>query len=343
MTSTPTVTNITRIALVGAGVIGSGWAARCLANGMDVSVTDPDAASESKLRAAVDAAWPLLEEIGMPSNASRDRLVFESNIESAVANADFVQENVPERATLKTEVHAEISHHTRPGVVIASSSSGLLPSAIQSQSVRPESHLIGHPFAPVYLLPLVEVVGGEKTSEQAINAAGTFYASIGMRPLRVRKEIDAYIADRLQEAIWREALHLINDGVASVAEIDAAITGGPGLRWAFMGTLLGWHVGSGPGGMRQNLTQFGPALELPWCHMQAPELTEALQTRIIEGCDEETGQRQFSELERKRDRCLIEIQKVLAQHWYPPGEDGWPDFQSSREVPAEPSTGGDSA
>jgi carnitine 3-dehydrogenase len=164
-----------------------------------------------------------------------------------------------------------------------------------------------------------------------------------MRPLRVRKEIDAYIGDRLQEAIWREALHLINDGVASVAEIDAAITGGPGLRWAFMGTLLGWHLGSGPGGMRQNLTQFGPALELPWCHMQAPELTEALQTRIIEGCDEETGQRQFSELERKRDRCLIEIQKVLAQHWYPPGEDGWPDFQSSREVPAEPSTGGDSA
>ena len=338
MNSIPAVTDITHIALVGAGVIGSGWAARCLANGMDVSVTDPDASSESKLRAAVDAAWPLLEEIGMPSGASRARLAFESNIEKAVANADFVQENVPARATLKTDVHAEISRHTRPGVVVASSSSGLLPSDIQSQSIRPESHLVGHPFAPVYLLPLGEVVGGEKTNEQAINAAGTFYASIGMRPLRVRKEIDAYIADRLQEAIWREALHLINDGIASVAEIDAAITGGPGLRWAFMGTLLGWHLGSGPGGMRQNLAQFGPALELPWCNMQAPELTEALQTRIIEGCDQETGQRPFAELEKKRDRCLMEIQKVLAQHWYPPGEDGWPDFQSPRETSTEPST-----
>ncbi|HCX86779.1 MAG TPA: L-carnitine dehydrogenase, partial [Gammaproteobacteria bacterium] len=154
--------------------------------------------------------------------------------------------------------------------------------------------------------------------------AGDFYRAIGMRPLHVRREIEAYIADRLQESLYREALHLIDEGVATVAEIDAAVTGGPGLRWAFMGTFLAWHLGGGPGGMRHTIEQFGPALELPWSHMKAPVLTDELKRRIVEGCEEESGERVFDEMERRRDRCLAEIQKVLKEHWYPPGEDGWP-------------------
>ena len=241
-----------------------------------------------------------------------------------MAQADFVQENVPEREDLKIAIHQEISENVRADVVIASSSSGLLPSRLQSQCKHPERLLIGHPFAPVYLLPLVEVVGSEQTSSVAVSRAGAFYRSIGMRPLHVRREIEAYIADRLQESLYREALHLIDQGVATVAEIDAAVTGGPGLRWAFMGTFLAWHLGGGPGGMRHTIEQFGPALELPWSHMKAPELTDELKQRIVEGCEDESGDRVFSEMERRRDRCLVEIQKVLKEHWYSEDEDGWP-------------------
>ena len=190
--------------------------------------------------------------------------------------------------------------------------------------------MIGHPFAPVYLLPLVEIVGSEQTSQTAIAQAGAFYRSVGMRPLHVRREIEAYIADRLQESLYREALHLIDQGVATVAEIDAAVTGGPGLRWAFMGTFLAWHLGGGPGGMRHTIEQFGPALELPWSHMKAPELTDELKERIVDGCEVESGARVFDDMERRRDRCLAEIQKVLKEHWYPPEEDGWPPMATDR-------------
>jgi carnitine 3-dehydrogenase len=177
-------------------------------------------------------------------------------------------------------------------------------------------------------LPLVEVVGGEQTSLEFVRAAGAFYRQIGMRPLHVRKEVEAYIADRLQESLYREALHLINDGIATVSEIDAAVTGGPGLRWAFMGTFMAWHLGGGPGGMRHTIEQFGPALELPWSHMKAPELTEELKNKIVDGCEIESGDRDFNELERRRDQCLAEIQKVLDKYWYPPGQDGWPEMSS---------------
>ncbi len=190
--------------------------------------------------------------------------------------------------------------------------------------------MIGHPFAPVYLLPLVEIVGSEQTSQTAIAQAGAFYRFLGMRPLHVRREIEAYIADRLQESLYREALHLIDQGVATVAEIDAAVTGGPGLRWAFMGTFLAWHLGGGPGGMRHTIEQFGPALELPWSHIKAPELTDELKERIVDGCEVESGARAFDEMERRRDRCLAEIQKVLKEHWYPPEEDGWPPMATDR-------------
>ena len=315
--------NVKTIALVGGGVIGGGWATRCLANGVDVVVTDPRAESRDYVKQMIDDAWPVLEDAGLVSKTP-GRLTFVDNIATAVSEADFVQENVPEREDVKIAVHKEISQHAWRDVVIASSSSGLLPSRLQTQCEHPERLLIGHPFAPVYLLPLVEVVGSEQTSMEAIRQAGAFYRAVGMRPLHVRREIEAYIADRLQESLYREALHLINDGIATVSEIDAAVTGGPGLRWAFMGTFLAWHLGGGPGGMRHTIEQFGPALELPWSHMKAPELTEELKRRIVVGCEEESGVRKFSEMEKRRDRCLAEIQKVLKTHWYSEEEDGWP-------------------
>ncbi|MDC1071847.1 3-hydroxyacyl-CoA dehydrogenase NAD-binding domain-containing protein [Gammaproteobacteria bacterium] len=314
---------IKTIALVGGGVIGGGWATRCLANGLNVVVTDPRPESRDYVERMIDEAWPILEAADLIAE-SAGQLSFADNIEAAVAQADFVQENVPEREDLKIAIHQEISENVRADVVIASSSSGLLPSRLQSQCKHPERLLIGHPFAPVYLLPLVEVVGSEQTSSDAVSRAGAFYRSIGMRPLHVRREIEAYIADRLQESLYREALHLIDQGVATVSEIDAAVTGGPGLRWAFMGTFLAWHLGGGPGGMRHTIEQFGPALELPWSHMKAPELTDELKRRIVEGCEDESGDRVFSEMERRRDRCLVEIQKVLKEHWYSEDEDGWP-------------------
>ena len=315
---------VQRIALVGGGVIGGGWAARCLANGLEVVLTDPRAEARDYVEKTIADAWPVLEAAGLTDKGDRSRLYFADDIAAAVAQADFIQENVPEREDLKIAVHEEISQHAKSDAIIASSSSGLLPSRLQSRCRHPERLVIGHPFAPVYLLPLVEVVGGKQTSAESISRAGQFYSAIGMRPLHVRREIEAYIADRLQESLYREALHLIDEGVATVAEIDAAVTGGPGLRWAFMGTFLAWHLGGGPGGMRHTIEQFGPALKLPWSHMKAPELTDELKQRIVEGCEVESGTRDFGDMERRRDRCLVEIQKVLREHWYPPSEDGWP-------------------
>lgn len=324
-----TESDIKKVALVGGGVIGGGWATRCLANGLEVVLTDPRPEARDYVETMVADAWPVLEDAGLVSE-NKGELHFAQDIAQAVQDADFVQENVPEREELKISVHEEISRHAREEVVIASSSSGLLPSRLQERCAHPERLMIGHPFAPVYLLPLVEIVGSEQTSQTAIAQAGAFYRSLGMRPLHVRREIEAYIADRLQESLYREALHLIDQGVATVAEIDAAVTGGPGLRWAFMGTFLAWHLGGGPGGMRHTIEQFGPALELPWSHMKAPELTDELKERIVDGCEVESGARAFDEMERRRDRCLAEIQKVLKEHWYPPEEDGWPPMATDR-------------
>ena len=318
--------SIGRVGLVGGGVIGSGWSVRCLARGLDVVITDPAPGAEESLRENIAAAWPIMEQASLAQGASQDRLTFTADLEEAVANADFIQENVPEREPLKIEVVRDVSRYAPADAVIASSSSGLLPTRIQSEATIPERVLIGHPFAPLYLLPLVEIVGGEQTSRDAIDAAAGYYQRIGMRPLHVRNEIEAYIADRLQEALWRESLHLVNDGIATIPEIDAAITGGPGLRWAFMGTAMGWTVAAGEAGMARTLEHFGPALELPWTKLQAPELTDELKRRVLEGCDEEVGGRHFRELERRRDQCLLRIQEVIAEHWYPPGEDGWPEM-----------------
>ena len=320
---------IRRVGLVGGGVIGTGWSIRCLAHGLDVRVTDPAPGAEGRLRDAVARAWPIMEQAGLAEGANQDRLTVVSSVAEAVTGADFVQENVPEREEVKIDVLREIGEHAPGDAIIASSSSGLLPSRIQAETAAPERVLIGHPFSPLYILPLVEIVGGNKTSEEAVRTAAGIYRRIGMRPLHVRNEIDAYLSDRLQQALWHEALHLVNDGIATIPEIDAAITGGPGLRWAFMGVAMAWHVASGEGGMRATMDHFGPAMDLPWTKLVPPKLTDELNRRVVEGCDEESGDRDWREMQRRRDICLMKIQEVIDEYWYPPGEDGWPEMKEA--------------
>lgn len=319
--------SINRIGVIGGGVIGTGWTIRALAHGLDVNVTDPAPGAEQNLRENIETIWPTMMQKGLAENASPDRLSFVDTIEKAVHNADFVQENVPEREEVKIAVFKEISQHAPSDIVLASSSSGLLPSRIQSETINPERVIIGHPFSPLYILPLVEVMGGNETSEEAKRKAAGYYRKIGMRPLHVRNEIDAYISDRLQEALWHEALHLVNDGVATIPEIDAAITGGPGLRWAFMGIAMAWHVAAGEGGMRVNMKQFGPTLELPWTKLKAPKLTDELSEAVASGCEEETGDRNWREMEQRRDQTLMKIMDVIEENWYPAGKDGWPEME----------------
>jgi carnitine 3-dehydrogenase len=303
---------ISTLGLVGGGVIGSGWAARALAHGLDVVAYDPAPEGEAVLRAAVDNAWPALERVGLGPGADRGRLRFVATVAEVAAAADFIQENAPEREDLKRRLLAEIDANCGPDVVIASSSSGLLPSRIQADCRHPERVVIGHPFNPVYLLPLVEIVPGERTVPESVEQAAAFYRSIGMRPLRMRKEIEGYLSDRLQEAMWREALHLVNEGIATTEDIDDAIVYGPGLRYAFMGTCLTFHLAGGEGGMAHMLDQFGPALKLPWTKLVAPELTRELRDRMVEGTAVQADGRSIKELERWRDDCLIRLIEALA-------------------------------
>ncbi|WP_024300926.1 L-carnitine dehydrogenase [Pseudogulbenkiania sp. MAI-1] len=308
----PVISEIKTFAALGVGVIGSGWVARALANGLDVVAWDPAPGAEAQLRANVANAWPALEPAGLKPGASPERLRFVATIEEAVADADFIQESAPERLELKLELHARVSAAAKPGAIIASSTSGLLPSEFYRDAVHPERCIVGHPFNPVYLLPLVEVVGGEKTAPETIAAAKAIYAGLGMRPLHVRKEVPGFIADRLLEALWREALHLVNDGVATTGEIDDAIRFGAGLRWAFMGTFQIYTLAGGEAGMRHFMQQFGPALQLPWTYLPAPELTDELIERVVEGTAAQQGERSIKALERYRDDCLLGVQAAVA-------------------------------
>ncbi|WP_181295876.1 L-carnitine dehydrogenase [Pseudomonas sp. Q2-TVG4-2] len=314
------ITDIKTFAVLGTGVIGAGWVARALACGLDVVAWDPAPGAEAALRQRIANAWPALQKQGLAPSASQQRLRFAETVEVCVRDADFIQESAPERLALKCELHAQISAAARPDVIIGSSTSGLLPSEFFVDAVCPERCLVGHPFNPVYLLPLVEVVGGERTAPEAIQAAIQIYQALGMRPLHVRKEVPGFVADRLLEALWREALHLVNDGVATTGEIDDAIRFGAGLRWSFMGSFLTYTLAGGDAGMRHFMTQFGPALELPWSYLKAPELTESLIDSVVEGTGEQQGQRSIAELERFRDDCLLAvlgaIKTTKAQHGF---------------------------
>jgi len=302
------------LGLLGTGVIGGGWAARALHFGIDVLAADTKPEMENWIRAAVKNAEPALERLTFAPLPPKGTLSFTTDLHAMAERVDFIQENIPEQLELKRRVLADVSRHAAADVIIASSTSGLMPSDLQRDMVAPERLLVGHPFNPVYLLPLVELVGGKLTSAHTIEAARRFYTYIGMHPLTLRHEVPGHLTDRLQEALWREILHLVNDGVASTGELDESIVYGPGLRWAAMGTNMIYHLAGGESGMRHMLAQFGPCLKWPWTKLEAPELTEQLIDRMVAGTQEQAAGRSIRTLERLRDDSLVAIQQVLRQY-----------------------------
>ena len=303
------------LGVAGCGAIGAGWAARAVHAGLDVVAFDRDAGQEAHLRDAMQHAAPAQEALtaGMDLPA-RGALSFTTDMQALAAQADFIQESIPEDLELKRAFLAALTARAGAGVVVASSTSGFMPSELQRGMTAPERILVGHPFHPVYLLPLVEVVAGGQTRRGAVEQAQALYRSLGMHPLLVRREVPGHLSDRLQEALWRENLHALNDGIASTGELDEAIVYGPGLRWAVMGVNQAYMLAGGRGGAEHFLEQFGPALRFPWTRLPAPELGAELARRFVEGTAEQAGGRSLRQLERLRDECLVAIQGVLRRH-----------------------------
>src|SRR6266852_5023372 len=300
------------VALLGGGVIGAGWAARFVLNGVDVRLFDPDPDAPRKIGEVLDNARRAYGRLTLAPLPPPGQLTFADTAAEAVEGASFVQESAPERPEVKRELLAAASAAAPPQTVICSSTSGLRPSLLQDGMRHPERFAVGHPFNPVYLLPLVEVCGGERTAPEFLDRAAAVYEAVGMHPLRVRTEIDGFLADRLLEALWREALWLVQDDVATVAEIDDAIRYGAGLRWAFMGTFLTYRIAGGESGMRHFMEQFGPALQWPWSKLtDVPELTPELLDRLEEQSDAQAAGRSVRELERSRDECLVAVLHAL--------------------------------
>ncbi len=300
------------VGLLGGGVIGGGWAARFVLNGIDVRLYDPDPDAGRKVGEMLGNARHAYAGLTLAPLPAEGSLTVVATPEEAVDRADFVQESAPEREGLKRELLAAASRASGPDVLIASSTSGLLPSRLQTGMLHPERLVVGHPFNPVYLLPLVEVCGG---APEARERAAATYRAVGMHPLVLRREIEGFVADRLLEALWREALWLVHDDVATVAEIDDAIRFGAGLRWAAMGTFLTYRLGGGEDGMRHFIEQFGPTLALPWTKLvDVPELSDGLLDKLIAQSEAQAGGRSFRELERARDECLVAIIQGLRTH-----------------------------
>jgi carnitine 3-dehydrogenase len=301
------------IACVGAGVIGGGWVAYFLARGFAVRAWDPAPDAEQRLRGLVDAAWPALTELGLAPGASRDNLTVTAELADAVADADLVQESAPEQLDLKRGLLAAIDAAAPEHVVIASSTSGYGMTEMAVETSSPHRLVVAHPFNPPYLIPLVEVVGGEKTTAEVVAWTAEFFRHIGKSVITMDREVPGFIANRLQEALWREALHMVANGEATVEQIDASITEGPGLRWAFHGPMLTFHLAGGPGGMAHMLDHFGPSLLAPWTRLAAPELTPELRDSVVEGCVEEAGSRTIDDLVRERDRSLVDLLRALGK------------------------------
>jgi carnitine 3-dehydrogenase len=298
---------VRRVGIVGAGVIGGGWALHYLRMGFDVDVFDPGPTARQQLLGMVEEIWPLLGRMGLRAGASPDRLSFQADLADAVASADLVQESTPEDGPAKRDAIAAIDRAARPQTIIASSTSGFAMSMLQEGCTFPERCVVGHPFNPPYLIPLVEVVGGQRTDPAAIDWLADFYAAVGKRPLRLSRELPGFVGNRLQEALWREALHMVAAGEATVGEIDEAIAYGPGLRWALMGPCLTFHLAGGSAGMAHFLDHFGAALLEPWTRLAAPPLTPQLRRQLVEGCLREADGRPVAELERRRDEFLAEL------------------------------------
>ena len=300
------------VALLGGGVIGAGWAARFVLNGCDVRLYDPAPEAGARALAVLADARTAFEQLTLAPLPPEGELWIVRSFEEAVAGAELVQESAPERIELKRELLAEADRVAPPDALVCSSTSGLRPTELQAEMSRPERFCVAHPFNPVYLLPLVELCPGERTAPETVERAGELFRSVGMQPLVVRSEIDGFLADRLLEALWREALWLVSDGVATVEEVDDAIRYGAGLRWAFMGTFLTYRIAGGDQGMRHFLRQFGPALEWPWTHLtDVPELTDELVEKIAAQSDEQADGLPARELEQLRDRVLVRLLQAL--------------------------------
>ena len=297
--------SIHRIAIVGTGVIGASWAACYLARGFDVIATDPAPNAEANLRSYVKNAWELLSAAGLAPGASQDRLAFTSNLKDALSNADFVQENGPEKPDFKIKLFAEMDDATPPGSIIASSSSGLTMDVIQSGCKRPERCVIGHPFNPPHIIPLVEVVGGAKTSEETIARAMAFYASIGKKAIRLYKALPGHVANRFQAALYKEVLYLVQQGVLSVEDADAAICYGPGLRWGVMGPSLQWHLGGGTDGIHHFMQHLMKPLAGMISALNTPDVTESLKQSVVDGVLREAGNRSVEQLAKQENEVLL--------------------------------------
>ena len=304
---------IRRIAIVGTGVIGASWAALYLARGFDVIATDPGPDADVKLRRYVDDAWPALTTIGLAPGASRDRLSFTTDLKEALSKADFVQENGPERPDFKIKLFADMDEASPPDSIIASSSSGLTPSVIQSGMKRPERCLIGHPFNPPHIIPLVEVVGGAKTAPAAIEQAIAFYKSIGKKAIRLNKEIPGHVANRLQVALYKEVLYLIEQGVLSVGDADDAVSWGPGLRWGIMGPNLQFHLAGGAGGIKHFFEGVFAGLSPLLNALGNPTITPDLKQTVTEGVLQEAGTRSVEQLAQDENEILLKLLALRGQ------------------------------
>jgi carnitine 3-dehydrogenase len=326
-------------------VIGGGWAARVLLNGVDVRLYDPDANASQRVDEILAGARRAYARLTLAPLPEEGTLTYPRTLGEAVADAELVQESVPERVELKRRLLAEVSEAAPPDALICSSTSGLRPSLLQARMQHPERMLVAHPFNPVYLVPLVELCAGERTAPAAIERAEALYRSLGMHPVVLRHEIDGFLADRLLEALWREALWLVHDDVATVEEVDDVIRYGPGLRWAFMGSFLSYRLGGGEGGLRYFLQHFGPALQAPWTKLvDVPELTEEFLDKLAAQSESQVDGRSITELERTRDDCLVALLQALRAHGTGAGHtlESW-EHELLRSPPAsDPRANGDS-
>ena len=305
---------IKKVSIIGTGVIGTGWIIRCLAHNKKVIAFDKDIKSKKKLIVEIKRAWPFVKKLFNKNKLNFKNLEYVSKIEEAVKGADFIQECATENYSLKTKLMNTIGKFARPNAIISSSSSGLLPTKIYSRCKNPSRTMIGHPFNPVYLCPGVEIVPGKKTNKFFLNKAKKFYKSISMNPIMVKKELPGYLSDRLQEALWREALHIINEGYATTEDLDRAIEDGPGIRYPLMGTFLTFHLAGGKDGMKHMLKQFGPTLKLPWTKLKAPKLTKKLSSKIIKGTKKQARGKSVALLSNIRDEYLVKLLKMRKKY-----------------------------
>ena len=303
-----------KIGVVGCGVIGSAWIIRLLAHNKKVIAFDNNKEIEKKIIKEIKVTWPYVKKLFNKKKLNIKNFKFVTSLSECVKDVDLIQECAPENYNLKIKLMKNIGKYAKPNAIISSSSSGLLPSRIYSKCKNKYRTLVAHPFNPVYLIPGIEIVPGKKTKKKFLNKANKFYRSISMKPIILRKELPGYLSDRLQEALWREALHIVNDGYATTKDLDRAVEDGPGLRWSLMGTFLTFHLAGGKAGMKHMLEQFGPALKLPWTKLKAPKLSKKLSLRVINGTRRQAKGKSVETLSKIRDEYLVKLQKLRKKY-----------------------------